>query len=139
MPSSNPSARNPERRAQHDPEQQHIAQAWPRQIARRTQQRVGCAHHDGGEGDVLGVIEHPAVPDAADGKQRGGDQARARAGDQTRRRPGGGDAADAEEGAEEMADVIDVERHCLGDERRHDVEQSAVEIEILEREQRGDR
>ena len=108
-----------------------MQQARPRQIAGRPQQKVERAHHRGGERNVLGVVEHRAEPRAADRERDGGEKARARARDQPRGGPDRGDAADADQGAEQVPDHENVERQDAAEQDRDDVEQPAIEIEVL--------
>ncbi len=92
------------------------------------------ARHRGGKGNVLGVVEHGAVPRAADAQADRGDQARARTRDHSRGRRSGSDPADADQCAEDMAQIIGIDRDQMTEGDGNDVEQAAVEIKVLEAE-----
>jgi hypothetical protein len=102
-----------------------------RQVARHVQQKIRRSYHGGSERNVLGVVEHPAKPRPANRQRQRGEHARAGARDQPRRRPCRANAADADHDAKQMADDVDIRRHDTADQNRRDVEQPAVEIEIL--------
>jgi hypothetical protein len=125
-----------ERRARQQAEQDQVAQARTRQRARRAQQKIARADHRGGKWDVLGVVEHRAVPGPAQRERQGRKHARARSADHARGRPGRRDAADANQHAEPMPDHVNVGRQDISDQHGNDVEQPAVEIEVAEIEQR---
>jgi hypothetical protein len=79
-----------------------------RQFPRDLEEQIGRGHHRGGERDVLGVIEHRPVPDAAGGKRCRRHKRRAGAADRPRRRPRGGDAADADHRSQQVANGVGV-------------------------------
>jgi len=58
------------------------------------EQQISCDHHRGGERNVLGVIEHGAVPDAAYGERERRQEPGARTADGTGGPPDRGDTAD---------------------------------------------
>ena len=120
-----------ERGAEQQPEQQQMQQARPRQVAGRPQQKIERAHHRGGERNVLGVVEHRAEPRAADRERDVREKTGARARDQPRGGPDRGDAANADQRAEQVPDRENVERQDAAEQDRGDVEQPAVEIEVL--------
>ena len=92
------------------------------------------ADHRGGEGNVLGVVEHGAVPRAADAQAGRGDQARARTRDQARGRRSGADPADADQRAQDMAQIIRIDRDQMAEGDGNDIEQPAIEKKVLEAE-----
>ena len=83
------------------------------------------------------MIEHRPDPGTANGERRRRDEPRPRTGNQPRRGEGRGDAGDADQAAEKVADEIAIERQRLFEQRGHDIEQPAIEVEILEFEQRA--
>jgi hypothetical protein len=108
-----------------------MQQGRARQVARHAQQEVDGADRRGGERDVLGVVEYRPEPRPADRQRGGGQKAGARTRDQPRRGPGGYDAADADDSAQQMADGEDVGRQDPRQQNRNDVEQPAIEKQIL--------
>ena len=100
------------------------------------QQEKGGGNHRGREWDIFGMVEHRAIPGPAERQHQCSDEAGAWTGDRPCGRPGGRNAADAGECAQQMAQFIKVERDDLGDKRGDDVEQAAIEVEIVEVEQR---
>ncbi len=63
-----------------------------------------------------------------------GDQARARTRDQSRRRRSGADPADADQRAQDMAQIVRIDRDQMTEGDGNDVEQAAIEIKVLEAE-----
>ena len=111
-----------------------IAGARRRQAPRDADQQKCRARHRGGKGNVLGVVEHGAVPRAADAQADCGDQGRARTRDQSRSRRGGDDPTNAHQRAEDMAQIIGIDRNQMTEGDGNDVEQAPVEIKVLEAE-----
>ena len=81
------------------------------------------------------MVEHGAVPRAAkcEGDRR--NQARARARNQSRDRGTGGDAANPQQGAEDVTQLVGIDRNDMSERHGDDVEQAAVEVEIFEGEE----
>lgn len=122
---------NPESTAAKDAKQHHQTPARARQFAPEAHEEVDASHHGGGKGDVLGMVEHRAIPDPARRERQRGQQAGARSADGARRRPRRGDSADAGESRQQMPHGIGVKRDDLFEPDRGDIEQTAVEIKIL--------
>lgn len=80
------------------------------------------------------MIEHRAVPGAADRKRNRSDQARPRACDETRRGGCGADSTDADKGTHDMAQIVRIDRNDLAEGNGDNVEQAAIEIQVLEME-----
>ena len=128
---------NAERGAKQQSEGDDVAPARVRQVACRAQQEIGRAHHGGGERNVLGVVEHRAVPRPAHRQGESGDGAGARPRHQPRGRAGGADAGDPGQRAQDMAHRIGIEKRQQPlEQQRQDVEQAAVQIKIDVVEQR---
>jgi len=83
----------PERGADQESQDDDIMEPRPRQIAAGAQQKIGRADHRSGKRDVLGVVEHRAIPSPAHRQRQRGKSTCARAGDQPRGGPGGDNAA----------------------------------------------
>ena len=88
--------------------------------------------HRGCKRNVLGVVEHGAVPRAAGAERDRGDQGGARTRDQPRRCRRGADPADADQRAQDMAQVIGIDRNEMAEQDGGDIEQAAIEIQVLE-------
>ena len=73
----------------------------------------GRADHRRGERNVLGVVEHRAVPRAAKRQADRRDQARARARDQSRGRRGGADPSDTDQRAQDVTQIVRIDRNEL--------------------------
>jgi hypothetical protein len=82
------------------------------------------------------VIEHAAIPDAAERQRQPRQQSGPRPGDHPGGREGRRHPADAGERAHHVTNVIGVERQQMREQDRDDVEQAAVEIEVLKIEDR---
>ena len=126
-----PEAAHAERGAGQQAEGHDIAHARRRQRAREADEKERRRHHRGGKGNVLGVVEHRAIPGAAQAQGECRDQARARTRNQPRGRGGSRDAADPRDRAENMAQRVGIDRNDLGEADRDHVEQAAIEIEVL--------
>ena len=77
------------------------------------------------------MIEHGAIPGAAQAQGECGDQAGARTRNQACRRRGAGDAANSRERAENVAQRVGIEGNDLCEADRDHVEQTTIEIEIF--------
>ncbi len=106
-----------------------------RQSAGDPNQKQRRSHHGSGKWNILGVVEHGAVPGAAHRKRSCSDQAGTRPRDQSRRRRASCDPGDPRHRAQNMAQFEGMERNDLGDRHGDDVEQAAIEVEILKGEQ----
>ena len=78
------------------------------------------------------MIEHPAVPNAANSQRDTRHQSGARPGNHSGGGPGRYHAADAGDGAHNMANVVKIERQNMREQGGDNVEQPAVEIKIAE-------
>ena len=81
------------------------------------------------------MVEYRAIPRAAQCQANCGDEARTR----TRDKPRGGrsraDPANANQRAQDMTEVVRIDRDQMSDGDGDDVEQATVEIKILEAEE----
>jgi hypothetical protein len=107
-----------------------------RQFAADQHQKVEPAHHRGGKRNVLGVIEHRAVPGTAHRKRRRGKEARAGPSNGSRHRPDGGNAAEAGQRRQQVPDLVGIERNELLEADRNEIEEAAVQIKIAKMKQR---
>ena len=80
-----------------------------RQCARDADEKQRRSHHRGGERNVLGVVEHGAIPGAAQRQGHRRDQARARSRDQSCGRGAGGYPANPRHRAEDMTQIVGIE------------------------------
>ena len=127
---------NAERAAAQHTEQHDQMPARTRQFAADQQQEPKRPHHGRGKRDVLGVVEHRAVPGAAH-RKRGAAKSPARGPAMAARcRPHRGDAADAGKRRQQMPDLVKIERKELLEADRDHVKQAAIQIEIPEMKQR---
>src|ERR1700683_4763486 len=78
------------------------------------------------------MVEHRAIPNAADGERQRGQESSARASDGTRGRPNRSDAANTGKTRKQMTNRIRIERENFLQPDRDDVKQAAIEIEIFE-------
>ena len=124
---------NAERATEEEPERHDQMPARARQFAADPHQEVNPSHHGGGERDVLGVIEHRAVPRAAQRDRERGQERGARAADGARRGPGRDNAADAGQRREQVADRVGRRAGAdLCKPNGDEIEQAAIEIKISE-------
>ncbi len=78
------------------------------------------------------MVEHRAIPNAADGERQRGQESGARASDATRGRPNRSDATNTGKTRKQMTNRIRIERENFLQSDGYDVEQAAIEIEIFE-------
>ena len=74
----------------------------------------------------LEIAPAAAAPCAADAESDRGNQGGARSGDQPRRRCSGADAADADQRAENMAQIIRIDRDQMAKRNGNQIEQAAT-------------
>ena len=113
-----------------DTERCDVDDARQRHLAKDADEKQRCRRHGGGERNVLGVVEHGAVPCAANCKGHSRDQTRARTRNQSRRRCAGGYPANPRHGAKDMTQFVGISRNDIGERHDNNVEQSAVEVKI---------
>ena len=123
---------NTERTTQEEPERNDQMPARARQFAADPHQEINPSHHGGGERDVLGVIEHRAVPRAAQRNRERGQERGARAADSARRGPDRDNAADTGQRREQVADRVGLKRKQILQAKGDEIEQAAIEIKISE-------
>ena len=82
------------------------------------------------------MVEHRAVPDPAYRERRRCKETRARSADGPRGGPGRADSADADQSRNCVADGVSIERKDLFESDRNQIEQAAIEVEVLEMEHR---
>jgi len=87
------------RAAKQDSERNHVPPQRIQQVAAGAQKEIGRAHHGGRKGNILGMVEHRAVPRPADCQRERGSGTGARPRDQARGCPGGADSGNADQGA----------------------------------------
>ena len=109
--------------------------ARPRQLASKMDQDIKRPHHGGGEGNILGMGEHGAVPNSTYRECRRRQKSRARPSDGASGSPYGADAANPGQRRNQVADGVSVERNDFLQSVRNHVEQASVKIEIPEVEQ----
>ena len=103
----NPHAeRNPHQEA----ECRDVASARRGKLPRDSDEQQRRPHHRGCERNVLGVVEHCAVPRAAADQRDRGDQARARTRDQSCRRRSGTDPPNADQRTQDVTQIVRVDR-----------------------------
>ena len=116
--------------ARRDAEPGHQAERRARQTGGEQARQIQHPGHPGGERDVLGVIEHRPVVDGAEHEKHDGQQAGAWTGQEPRQTPSGDNTENTERGAQQVTRFEIRKRREWRDDRRHQVEQTAVEVEI---------